>query len=349
MIGRVPSIAEVRVLVPSEFRKCVAYLAVDVQDDETGAVVRTALGTGFFVTVPVEDVGHAVYLVTARHVIDSSRPYERLFARLNLPAGGFVDVDVPSPDEWEMHPRTDVAAVVAAIAVERLDVKAVPVEMFLGEERIKAATGHPLGEGDEVVLIGLFTSNPGQSRSEPVVRFGHVSRMPYEPIPIKMDPAPDGAYTPVKAYLVEATSYGGQSGSPTFLYFAPDRVPGSISVGGPNGAFALLGLVHGHYPHKQKVKVTSGEITGEGKIDFNLGISVVIPAQDIIDVLNTEVFMEHRKKGADALRARRAPTPDGPKGDSAIEPAANEEFDRFQHLTKQLVNTPKPEKEGEEN
>ena len=46
----------------------------------------------------------------------------------------------------------------------------------------------------------------------------------------------------------------------------------------------------------------SGEITGEGNVDFNLGISVVIPAQDILTVLNSEALIEQRKNAAQLLR-----------------------------------------------
>jgi Trypsin-like peptidase domain len=344
MIGRLPYPQESEpLLVPSDFRKCVAYLSVDVLDEERGIAVRQPAGTAFFVSFPVEDIGFVLYIVTARHVIDSARPYVPLFVRVNLPGGGFYDASGPDYDSWEMHPTTDVAVSRVKIDPTKVEAKAIPVSMFLADERIAVAKENPLGEGDEVVFVGLFTSHPGRSRSEPVVRFGHIARMPYDPIPIRMDPAENSAFVPVRAYLAEATAWGGQSGSPAFVYFAPDRVPGSIQIGGPTGGgFALLGLVHGHYFYEQKINVTSGDISGQGKIDFNLGISVVIPAQDILTVLNSEVLMEQRSEAAAAYRKAEAergesvPNPDAPLPDSTPT-----EYERFEDLTRKLVNTPK--------
>ena len=204
---------------------------------------------------------------------------------------------------------SDVAATQVRIEAEKLDVKAIPLSMFLTEERIASAREKSagVGEGDEAVLIRFVHLSSGRFCSEPVVRFGHIARMPYDPVPIKMDPAENAAFVPVRAYLAEAASWGGQSGSPAFVFFAPDRVPGTISVGGPTSGFALLGLVHGHYPYRQKIKITSGDVSGEGRVDFNLGLSVLITAQDIVTVLNSEVYMERRQKAAEDHRRRMRP------------------------------------------
>jgi len=335
-------------LVPNEFRKCVAYLTVDVVDEDTGLTVRTPAGTAFLVSVPVEDIAFVVYAVTARHVIDASRPYGQLFMRLNMPSAGFMDAEAPPQDEWTMHPSTAVAAVPVAVpGLQAFDVKVLPVDMLVTDESV---TKQNIGEGDEVSFIGLFTAHPGASRSEPVVRFGHIACMPYEPVPIKMDPAPNAARVPVRAYLDEVAAWGGQSGSPALLYFAPDRVPGTITLGGlTGGGFGLLGLVHGHYFHRQTLSIRSGETIGEGDLDFNLGISVVIPAQDILSVLNSEEFMEQRRKAAEEFRKSAGgepspssdPPPNAPSADSPL--GGTSEFQRFEDLTSKLVRVPKKE------
>jgi hypothetical protein len=285
-------------LIPAALRKCVAYLVVDDLDEDSGVVVRKAAGTVFFVSVPVEDVGHALYAVTARHVIDSSRPYRASFLRLNQTGDAYSDIAAPPPDEWHMHPDTDVAAARVSIPGQNFDVMAIPQGNLMPDD---AAARRNVSEGDEVILLGLFTAHPGESRSEPVARFGHIARMPYDPIPIKMDPAPESERKSVRAYLVEAASWGGQSGSPAFIHFAPDREPGKIVMGdGPE--VGVLGLVHGHYRHEQTVGISVEEEEQRGTIDMNLGISVVIPAEDISALLLREDLEAERREAASQIQ-----------------------------------------------
>jgi hypothetical protein len=309
-------------LIPANFRRSVAYLTVDDVDEKTGLAVRRPAGTVFFVAVPAGDVGISYYAVTARHVVDGSRPYGQLYLRANTKSGGFHDLPCPPQDSWETHPTSDVAAIPLRIDVVDWDIDFLPVGMLAVDGRIEAAR---VGEGDAIALVGLFTSHPGATRSQPVVRFGHIARMPYEPIPIKMDPAPNAAYVPRRAYLVEATAWGGQSGSPVFIYFGPDRLPweqdpGDFAArvdptGNPGIGFGLLGLMHGHYRHMQTIDIDAGGQTAKGKVDQNRGISIVIPAQEILDVLNTVEFVKQREWGAAQVRDSLRPD-----GDPTAEP-----------------------------
>jgi Trypsin-like peptidase domain len=277
--------------VPADYRKCVAYLCADVLDEDSGAVLREPCGTAFFVSVPLDDgLGYQVYAVTARHVIDASRRYGQIFFRMNKAAGGFEDVAAPGQDEWHMHLTTDVAVVAISIPGE-LEYAAIGWASFVRDE---IAERFDVGEGDEVILIGLFTPHPGTSRSEPVMRFGQIARKPFDPISVKMDPSPNADRASVPAYLVEATAWGGQSGSPALLYLAPDRQPGKIVIGADGGGdIGLLGLVHGHYPHRQLIPLGDEETTAVA--DLNAGISVVIPAQDIYDLLDSDEIASERR------------------------------------------------------
>jgi hypothetical protein len=66
-------------------------------------------------------------------------------------------------------------------------------------------------------------------------------------------------------------------------------------AGNPGIGFGLLGLMHGHYRHMQTIGIDAGGQTIKGKVDQNRGISIVIPAQDILDVLNNEEFVKQRE------------------------------------------------------
>jgi hypothetical protein len=115
----------------------------------------------------------------------------------------------------------------------------------------------------------------------------------------------------VDAYLVEARSWGGQSGAPAFVSFLPDRelmTTGTFRQEGRTGM--LLGLVHGHYDIRTNVEFI-GDITGSGHVNVNAGIAAVIPAQKIRDTLMEKELVEERERLRQELAKQRpVPRPD---------------------------------------
>jgi hypothetical protein len=137
-----------------------------------------------------------------------------------------------------------------------------------------------------VFFVGLFSEHPGVERNQPILRFGNISMMPGEKLLVNLG----DSSARIRAYLVEARSWGGHSGSPAFVYFPPDRFGNSISVGMTLPIF-LLGLVQGHYDIKSDVKFI-GDVE-EGQVAINAGIAAVVPAQEIYDLLMSgEVLAE---------------------------------------------------------
>jgi len=108
----------------------------------------------------------------------------------------------------------------------------------------------------------------------------------------------------VDAYLVETRSWGGESGSPAFFYGEPGRIP-------PQCPTTLLGVLHGHFDIKKAVKASGGgETTGGGSftyetttqiVELNSGIAVVLPAQDLHDLLQRRTSWPNERK-----RSRRS-------------------------------------------
>jgi len=285
-------------LINEEFRKCVTFLLLDIPDNQTGAVRRVPAATAFFVGIPIGDGHSVVYAVTARHVIYKSRPYGPLYVRMNTAAGTFRDFQAPQ-DSWVTHPSTDVAVARVGLSFEGFDLKVIPLSMLATDEYVARRN---VGEGDEVFFVGLFSQFPGRERNQPIVRFGNISLMPHEKIPVRLEPGSD-VMTPIDAYLIEARSWGGHSGSPALIYFPPDRQAGSLTIGGQPPA--LLGLVHGHYEIEQDVAFI-GDILGSGKVPLNAGVAVVVPAQKIIDTLMQAELVEERDKILEELRKRGA-------------------------------------------
>ncbi len=290
-------------LIDERFRKCVAFLVTDKPGKYMNEAMKKPAGTAFFVRVPINTDCYITYAVTARHAIDKSRADGSLYVRIN-PVSGKAD-DIPiSQDDWVSLPLTDVAVMPVSFGTQDYDLLSIPLSMLATEGIVKK---QEIGIGDDVFFVGLFSEYAGQERNQPIIRFGNISLMPHEEIPLKLDPAPDSEdATPTYAYLVEARSWGGLSGSPAFVYFPFDRKPGISRIAGGEfdklgkfefgeGPFALLGLVYGHYPIKQEV-VEKGNILGGVEVPINAGIAVVIPAQKIYDTLMCEELVSERNR-----------------------------------------------------
>ena len=108
--------------------------------------------------------------------------------------------------------------------LSQLEVEHVPVGMFADEKVIKQ---RHIGVGDEVFITGLFTKVQETTKNIPIVRTGTVAMIPGEKIPF--------GDNLIEAYLVEARSIGGLSGSPVFVretlgvsLIDPEKMPTAI-------------------------------------------------------------------------------------------------------------------------
>lgn len=327
-----------RLLIDEHFRKCVTFLYAERPTGEGEAARREPVGSAFFVGLPALDdsgtlVGAFRYAVTARHVIDG---HDFLWLRIRTKDGdsqSYVDLPVVK-DAWATHPSTDVAIAGMGFAAS-WDVVHVMREHFADQEFSDKHNLH-LGEGDEVFFSGLFVGHYGRGVPQPIIRFGNIALMPHEPVTVQISKHPH-TLAAIEAYLVEARSWGGQSGSPAFVTFSPDReMGGGLSVGG-YPAFALLGLVQGIWTDPQGAKAP--DPSGEGVIEVNMGISVVVPAYKILEVLMSDELEQERQDVLDRLKESAGSLAPA-SATSADE--SSDEFDQFEDLTRKLVNTPKP-------
>jgi len=105
----------------------------------------------------------------------------------------------------------------------------------------------------------------------------------------------------MKAYLVEARSIAGLSGSPVIVM--PDSaLMLAKGLGGnwPQGA-ALLGLVHGHFdvPRLNEDVVTNEENPKGG---VHTGIGLVVPIEKILETMHHPELVAIRKEIAERMR-----------------------------------------------
>ncbi len=290
-------------LVDELYRKSVCYVVAERWDENKECYEVLPEGTAFFVVEHVKTAS-LYYAVTARHVVEGIKrdnKYRNMFFRANTLTRKSLDIPIQYQD-WVFHKETDVA--VCSIS---FDPSVDTFPLFVGSLGANAVPGH------DVFFIGLFSSLPGEQSVNAIVRFGKIAH-PLTRVPIA-DVAGDVRY--VDAYLVESRSWGGESGSPVFLYdehyAKPYRSPLDSELYDYYGGIQesritssqvrpnLLGLLHGHFEINRHVRTSQGQTTGE--VDVNSGIAVVIPASKIIQTLSDPVFEIKRQEIRDRVDA----------------------------------------------
>lgn len=243
--------------VQEDTRQCVIFLC---RED------KTIVGTAFLVVVPTKNQPNAsfLHLVTARHIaekIDGTT----FFIRANNKQNSFTYLK-GEKTRWFYHHTDDSVDVAVAPfwLTPDIDYRTIPLDIFLSDETLVQGK---IGIGDEVYITGLFHYVAGSKRNQPIVRIGNLAMIPTEPILTKK-------FGNIEAYLIEARSIGGRSGSPVFVRESFPR----------SGKHYLLGLMHGHWR------------TSESYGNVNIGIAVVIPAKKILEVLNHPFLVNLRSK-----------------------------------------------------
>jgi hypothetical protein len=284
------------VRVPDEVLKCVAFLAYE------GPNGGRLAGTAFLLSIAIPDTDRmAVYVVTAKHVIDGIRehattPY--VYIRMNTHEGGSRAVQTPIA-AWLSHPDdpfVDVAMIAWVPSNDIFDYQVLAESMIATDEVIQA---RGIGVGDEAFLTGLFSNHFGTHRNIPIVRVGNIAAMPDEPV--RTDFA--GTQVAIDAYLLETRSIGGLSGSPVFVVTTGMR-GGTPRMGGPQ--FYLLGLMHGHWDVRFSLAdaVIPNGVQAEA---VNMGIAIVVPASKILEVTNRPEFVLQRLDAANQFRRDQQP------------------------------------------
>ncbi|WP_028061166.1 serine protease family protein [Candidatus Solirubrobacter pratensis] len=302
----------------------VAFLCTDHQGDD-GPVHPQPRATGFFVSVleprdGVLRVGEEVgmgYVATARHNIEEAGA-DPLYIRVNRSSGdGYEDIPT-SREDWYSHDTADVALLAFVRPEVDLRMSFVPTTQFVDAEHrfwgrrspweqvLGQLGGAPVEVGHEVAFLGLFAQHAGQARNLPIARFGHISRMPAEPILVRRQ----GGYTErIGGYLAECRSWGGHSGSPV-LWTSPDastavevpnlRKPGeTMTIVRPFTVFGFLGLVSAHYDIAKKAAGREDIVT-----EINAGVAVVTPAEAILELLMREDVVKDRERRPESDKIR---------------------------------------------
>jgi hypothetical protein len=252
------------------------------------------------------------YLVTAEHVISGllTKGWE-IWASVNMQNGDVGEFKI-SHDQFCFHPdeasKTDVAVCGLSDVLNasdtgeavRMDVRAIPLNgpgsLALTQQ---VAKEYGLGVCDEIAILGLFRSHFGNERNIPIARMGNIACMREEPVFTDY-----AGY--IDAYLVEARSIGGLSGSPVFFLntIRPVRSPNQpdqmtirpIIHGKP--LYYLMGLVHGHFDIKKLNEDTVVEDERDASSGINTGIGVVVPVEKIIETIEEHPNLVQQRRAA---------------------------------------------------
>lgn len=250
-------------------KQCVVFIYGADTDGKANTINPDA--TGFLVSVPTTTNPPRYYwlLVTARHVFDpewvgcpgSETAPEKVFMRVNLlqydAAKDATGVDYVEVDLVRQGKRTfavgndDSDVAVALLDVPKLSkyaLNTVQLKEFGTDDDMKK-----LSIGDDVVSAGLmpFYYQAGErllpadlKRNYPVFKFGKVSNVPDEPVPIQC------GQRSVREVLIAANMFPGSSGSPVFVV-----APGGNGVSFGGKTF-LMGIQSNSYISAEVAGVT---------------------------------------------------------------------------------------------
>lgn len=307
---------ETPVRVSDHVLSCTVFLG----RDDRGEFV--AYGTGFISAV-TKDGYMFQQLVTARHVVEDIE-FDPICVRLNDPDGRLKHAYVDK-DAWVFHPdeSIDVAVCASIIPPERYGIRHVNVEEDVPAKDIFEE--YDLGIGDEVYMAGMYTRHLGSTTNTPILRIGNLAAIPKEKVETNRGF--------VHAYLIEARSIAGLSGSPVYLHRAPFRIlpDGQIKAAEGGKAHVFLGMMQGHHVTSNPSDIATPD-DDYTPTDMNSGIGVVILAEQIMEVIMLPELEEVRKGAAKKAREASGFVADsaGPKPSTTDEnPQHKEDFNRL--------------------
>jgi hypothetical protein len=283
---------DINMRLSEDMLKCVGFISHSQLD------APNYIGTVFL----VQTNDGMLHLVTAKHVAEVFDPGPFVIA-MNSIDGTPRYLYGGDNIRWYYHPTesrsVDVAVCPFGVPnIKLFDARAINEKSFASDSRIY---DYGIGLGDEIFVVGLFTRYFGSSKIIPIVRTGNIAMMPTDKVPVKH-------FGEIDAYLAESRSIGGLSGSPVFvratIHLPTETTEGEPAVISGLGSTHFLGLMHGHWELPLDISnVEQAEAV-------NMGISIIIPAKKILEVLYHPELIEMRKKAKEKHNEKNYPVAD---------------------------------------
>jgi hypothetical protein len=258
------------------------------------------------------------YAVSTRHVVRGRGTTDspgNPVVRLNKHDGKY-DVIPLTHEDWIVSDEHDIAVAPISHNPAHRYLFVSVVSRFLTKEIAKQKD---VGIGDEVFMVGRLIHHDGRQKNTPSLRWGHVSMMPFEPVYHEHNSSREQ-----ESFLVEVHSIGGFSGSPVFVRpFPTEKLLAGLPVsdqppspGQPPPDLKMFDYYQRRYSGPWLLGVEWGVIL-DSRCD-NTGMSGVVPAWHVTDLLNDERLktqraqeqnerLERRQKGGTTLTSRDEP------------------------------------------
>jgi hypothetical protein len=195
-------------------------------------------GTGFLLVVPTKSDPNRGYwfLVTARHIADptwngcpATGTLNAVFNKKDFDPKKDIEgtIRVPVPGGW-VSPDDDSADVAVAVLnaplIASLNIENAPLSIgdLPSSEELKR-----INTGAQIASAGLLLGASGTHRNYPIFKFGYVSSVPDEKVPVACCAGCAAKLETV--WMIAASLVPGNSGSP--IFFVPVGFPG-IGVSG---------------------------------------------------------------------------------------------------------------------
>jgi hypothetical protein len=268
------------------------------------------------------------YVVTADHVVHGQTKLSIEVPNPHRP--GEMSRPIPIPEWHQPLDKVD-------LALARY-----PLESGVDFQPLRTDVFYPEGMqpmlGAIVYYVGIFAP-----RDLPMARSGTIGTTA---VPTTIT---DGARTyEYDAYLVDCRSYGGFSGSPCFIQtlYATDRAPIDVAPppmlnSEPVTMYQMLftaplaGLFTAHYTDDQT-------LANPEKTISRYGVGVMLPIEYLRKALMTDEAQKERQEMDAVWKSIKAGEQPPLRNVAASPSDESSEYERFEDLTRKLVQTPKP-------
>jgi hypothetical protein len=317
--GCLPGLDGVTVRISADCRKSVIFFGVPAPPD--GEIAYG--GTGCLVGLTQGGIPFP-YVVTARHVATKLARDPAFVIRVNNKTGG-SEAPEGAALEWCYHPdpTVDLAAAYCSLDNRFFDHIYVDISQAISRATVEA--------GDPISIVGLFRLHAGSMRNMPIVHTGHIAALsdPAERIPLR--DRTTGQVVRADAYLVEAQTLEGLSGSPVFLHQTVTLPvePKCLAY----GPVQLVGLFVGSWDGEPG-EILAADRNLRGGLRVPVGMGIVVPSEKIVELIvgHPKLKSEREKRTKDNLSRRAGVTDDAfpsPQSDDDANPNHLADFRRL--------------------
>jgi hypothetical protein len=262
--------------IPTIITNSIIYLYSDQDAADTGEDFG---GSGFLFGIETtpKPASH-LYAITAAHVIHDGFTVVRINLRHDSRKQEHTESLPFTKEDWIIDPINDLA-----VCPLPPDFNSLKFSFSVIDKRFLMSrddfVSNDIGPGDEVVYVGRFKQHAGRFMNMPSFRFGHISMNPSEEEPIVYELGGKEKRQP--AFLVEARSRSGYSGSPVFTL--NQHAINNRRAVFPMFDMRLLGIDFYHLT--EDIKFSNLGYSVEYKAEVHAGMMGVVPAWYLLDLL----------------------------------------------------------------